>query len=138
MEDFLARAWEMLIGRHEGPLQFRLVVQPLIAAFFAVRAGLREASRGEPPFLWTFLTQPGQRPDLKSAIWKDVGKVFAMAIVIDTIYELYVFHWVYPLQALIVAVVLAFLPYLLICGPVNRIGQRWRRRNGGAGVGQSD
>jgi len=31
----------------------------------------------------------------------------------------------YPGEALIVAFLLAFVPYLLILGPVNRIARRW-------------
>jgi hypothetical protein len=119
----------MLLGRQEGPLEFRLIVQPIIAAIFAVRAGLREARAGNPPFLWTLLSHPGHRLPLLHAGWKDVGKVFSMAIVIDVGYQIYVFHWVYPLQAVIVAVTLAFLPYFLVCGPVNRIARRWCARS---------
>ena len=41
--------WEMLIGRIEGPLTLRLVLQPTMASFLAVRAGLKDArSAGRP------------------------------------------------------------------------------------------
>ena len=41
--------WEMLIGRIEGPLTLRLVLQPTMASFLAVRAGLKvRASAGRP------------------------------------------------------------------------------------------
>jgi len=56
--------------------------------------------------------------------WKSVGRVFILAIVIDVIYQLIVFRWVYPVEALLVAAILAFIPYLLIRGPVNRIARR--------------
>jgi hypothetical protein len=58
---------------------------------------------------------------------KDVGKVFVAAVVIDLIYQIVVFRWIYPGQALIVAVVLAMLPYPLIRGLLNRKMQFWRR-----------
>ena len=45
-----------------------------------------------------------------------MGKVFIVAIVLDLIYELIVYRWVYPGQAVIVATVLAIVPYLLILG----------------------
>jgi hypothetical protein len=50
-----------------------------------------------------------------------VGKVFIVAVTLDVIYEFIVYRWVYPRQALIVATVLAVVPYLLICGSVTRI-----------------
>jgi hypothetical protein len=37
-------------------------------------------------------------------------------------------RWVYPLESLIVAFVLACVPYLLLRGPVNRIASGWRRK----------
>ena len=43
VEDMIARGWEQLVGRDHGPLTFRLVVQPLVAVFFALRSGLRDA-----------------------------------------------------------------------------------------------
>ena len=42
-------------------------------------------------------------------------------------YEVIVYRWVYPGQALIVAAVLAFVPYLMIRGPVTRIARRFIR-----------
>jgi hypothetical protein len=59
--------------------------------------------------------------ELFQRAWKDVGKVFIVAVTLDVIYELIVYRWVYPGQALIVATVLAVVPFLLICGPVTRI-----------------
>jgi hypothetical protein len=43
--------------------------------------------------------------------WRYVGKLFVAAVLIDSLYELIVFRWIYPGQALIVAIVLA-LPSL--------------------------
>jgi hypothetical protein len=45
----------------------------------------------------------------------------------DLIYQAIVLRWFYPLQALIVAIVLALLPYILLRGPVNRIARLLRR-----------
>jgi predicted PurR-regulated permease PerM len=57
-----------------------------------------------------------------------VGKVFLVAVLIDVVYEIVVFRWVYPLQPFLVAIVLAVIPYLLIRGPVNRLARRRRPR----------
>jgi hypothetical protein len=124
-EEFLTRVWEMLIGRADGPLTFRLIFQPTVAAILAIRAGLRDAREDRPPyFFWAVFSNPARRPELLRLLWKDVGKVFIVALVLDVIYELIVHHWVYPGQALIVAIVLAIIPYLLIRGPVTRIMHR--------------
>ena len=41
------------------------------------------------------------------------------------IYQWWVFCTFYPLEAIVIAAVLAFVPYLLLRGPVARI-TRWR------------
>jgi hypothetical protein len=127
-QEFFARVWEMLIGRVDGPFTFRLLIQPTVAAIFAIRPGWRDARENRPPYLWSILTEPATRHDLLRQGLADVGKVFIVAVVLDLTYEAIVYRWVYPGQALIVAAVLAFIPYLLIRGPANRIARRSIRR----------
>ena len=128
IDEFFWRVWEMLIGRAGGPFTFRLILQPIAAAIFAIRSGLRDAREGRPPyFFWSVFTNPACRPELLGQAWKDVGRVFIVAVVIDVIYELIVYRWVYPGQAVIVATVLAIIPYLMIRGPVTRIARRFPR-----------
>lgn len=124
MEELLARIWENLAGRLDGPMKFRLLLQPTVAAIFAIRAGLKDAHEGRPPYFWTIFTDPAQRSELLREGWKAVSKVFIVAVVIDVVYQYLVFRWFYPGEALITAFILAFVPYLLIRGPVNRIARR--------------
>ena len=126
MDDLLTRVWEHLGGRIGGPLTFRLILQPLVAAALAVRAGLLDARTGRAPYLWAILTNPAHRRDLLREGWKAVVNVFAVAVVIDVAYQLIVFRWVYPGEVLIVAFLLACVPYLLIRGPANRIASAFR------------
>jgi hypothetical protein len=127
IQEFFSRVWEMLIGRVSGPLTFRLLVQPAVAAILAIRVGLRDAREGRPAyFFWSLFTNQARRPELLRLAWKDVGKVFLVAVALDVIYELIVYRWVYPGQALIVATVLAIIPYLLIRGPITRLARRLR------------
>ena len=72
---------------------------------------------GRPAFLGAFITDPVERRRLFRIGVKDAGRVFLMAIVLDTAYQLMVFRWVYPGQLLIVAVVCAVVPYVLVRGP---------------------
>lgn len=127
VQEFLTRSWEMLIGRFQGPLTFRFIMQPLAAVIIAIRVGLRDAREGRPPYLfWPFFTDPVRRPELVRLAWADVRKVFIVAFTLDVVYELIVYHWVYPGQALIVATILAIIPYLLVRGPFARILRRVR------------
>jgi hypothetical protein len=121
MEEFLKRAWEDIWGRLDGPFTFRLILQPLVAASLAIRAGLRDERAGRSAFFWTLVTDTRYSRELLRDGWKDVSRVFILAFVMDLIYEIAVFRWVYIGQSLVVAAVLALMPYLLIRGLSNRI-----------------
>jgi len=127
VDELLARFLGNLHDRVSGPMSFRLVLQPAMAAFFAIRAGLHDGRTGRPPYLWAILTDPAHRRDLLHEGWKAIAKVFVMAVVIDAIYQVVQLRWFYPNEALIVAIVLALVPYLLIRGPVGRIARAWQR-----------
>lgn len=124
--EYLSRVWEQLAGRLEGPFVFRFVLQPLVATILAIRAGVADAQDHRAPYLWSVLSDPVERPQLMRDGWKDVTRVFVFGIVMDVLYQLIVFRWVYPLQSLLVASMLAIVPYVLIRGPVTRLKSRWR------------
>jgi hypothetical protein len=124
MEEMFSRGWDELIARDSGPLHVRLILQPLVATILAIRSGLNDAREGRPVFFWTLALKPEQRRFLLRHLWKDVGKLFLFACVLDIVYQFLVLRWVYPVQTVIVAMVLAILPYLVFRGLANRLGQR--------------
>ena len=126
MEEFLTRFWTNIVDRVGGPMTFRIILQPMMATLLGVLAGLKDAREGRPPFLWTILTDSTQRAALLHEGWKGIARVFILAIIMDVIYQLLVLRWFYPGEVLIIAILLAVVPYLLIRGPVNRIVRRWR------------
>jgi hypothetical protein len=131
MGDFFSMHWDLLVGRIGGPLSFRLIIQPLVGAYLGVRAGLKDAKDGQPPFGWHLLTtRRADRNQLVQQAWKNVCKLFFAAIVIDVVYELVVLHWVYPLQALIVATILAVPTYITARGLTNRMATRRNAETG--------
>jgi len=131
VEGVLARVWENLIGRLNGPLDFRFVLQPLVVTLIAIRAGLRDARRGAPVYFWAIFNGPRRRKDHLRDAWRDLARVAVVIVVVDYIYQLIVFRWVYPGEGLLVAVVVALVPYLVFRGLLNRVGQVWRGRTGG-------
>jgi hypothetical protein len=124
LKDLLIEVWRMLIGRVSGPMSFRLVMQPLVATFFALRAGLKDARERRPAYLWSMCFHAGKRSDLFHEGRRDVGMVFLVAVVLDVVYQIIEFGWVYPGQAVIVATILAIVPYVLLRGPFNRLASR--------------
>jgi hypothetical protein len=124
MDDILMRFVENLNDRVSGPMKFRLLLQPAMAAFFAIRAGLNDARTGKPPYFWSLVTDPAHRVDMLKDGWKSVGKVFLIALLLDVIYQIMVLKFVYPGEAIYVAFVLAILPYLILRGLVTRIARK--------------
>jgi len=112
-----------MVGRLTGPMKFRLVLQPLMAAFFAIRAGLADARSGQSPYLWALVAGTAPRAAMLANGWKSVGHVFVLAIVLDVAYQLYVLRFVYPLQAIVVAFILAIVPYLVLRGLTTRLAR---------------
>jgi len=118
------RVGTQLLARVTGPMKFRLVLQPCMAAFFAIRSGIADAKTGKSPYFWTMVSDPTERAELIKDGWKSVGKVFILAIVLDVIYQVIELHFVYVGEAIIVAFILAILPYLILRGIVTRIARR--------------
>ena len=130
MEDLWSRIVLDLAGRLDGPLWFRVVMQPSIACVLAIRDGLADARAGRSPFALALATSRGQRAALARDAWGGAGKVFCVAAVLDVAYQWIVFRFVYPGEVLLVASTLALLPYVLVRGLSNRV---FRRRPGPVG-----
>jgi hypothetical protein len=128
MEELFARVLENLVGRIHGPMSFRFLLQPLIAIIFAVRDGRKDAREGQVPYFWAMFSNPAHRRELLRNGWKSVGKVFIVALILDAVYQYIALKWFYPGEALVVAFVLAIVPYVLLRGPANRLTPR---REGG-------
>ena len=128
IQDFFRYFVEQLVERFGGPLNFRLVVMPTVVTLLALRADRRDAREGRPAFLGAFIKDPAERRRLFRSALKDIGRVFIVAIVLDTVYQLIVFHWVYPGQVLTVAIVCAVVPYVLVRGPITRIARLLHRK----------
>lgn len=129
MHDVFARIAHDMVDRVTGPMKFRLVLQPLMAMFFATRDGLKDAREGKPAYFWSLLSDRVHTRERLREGWQSVGKVFILAVILDCIYQVIEIHRIYPFEALIVAVILAILPYILLRGVVTRIARRRESHN---------
>lgn len=128
MDDIWARFWSDLVGRLTGPMTFRLILQPIMASIAAYADGVKDAKNGRPAYFWALFTQgAAERKRLLDEGWKATLRIILLGVGMDFIYQIIVFGRVYPAELIVVAFVLAFLPYLLLRGPINRIARRWVR-----------
>jgi hypothetical protein len=125
----LERIWRQLIERPSGPMSFRFILQPAMAAIAATHDGVKDARAERSPYFWTVARSPRERAGRLREGLTATARIILLGLAMDLIYQLLVFKTFYPNQAVIVALLLAVVPYLLIRGPVTRI-VRWHR--GGA------
>jgi hypothetical protein len=120
----IARGWENLVDRLGGPMSFRFLMQPAVAIFFAVRAGVKDARENKPTFLGCALSNPSSWSPRMRQSWKDVGAVFIVALVLDAIYQVVTHSGIFALELLITATVLALIPYMVLRDLVSRGARR--------------
>lgn len=123
--EMITQGVQHLYDRADGPLHFRLVIMPTVVSLLAIRAGLRDARQGRSTFMWTVLTNPAKRPQFFRSAVKDIGRIFIVAVVLDTVYQLLVLRMFYVGEMLVVAVTCAIVPYIVIRGPVTLLTYRF-------------
>ncbi len=128
----IARGWDNLVERPQGSLSRRFLIQPLIAAVIALRAGIKDAREGRPAYLWAALTSPGYRLQLLHGGWRDMRTPFLVSAILDAIYQLITHGFIFPLELPFTATLLALLPYLALRGPINRVATRFVSARGKA------
>lgn len=123
----LQRIWRNLLDRPGGPMTFRFILQPVMVTIAAVRDGLRDARTGRSPFLWTMLTQPAKVQGRLNEGLIATARIILLGLAMDLVYQVIVFETFHPAEAVLIAILLAFVPYLLLRGPVTRVARWWRR-----------
>jgi hypothetical protein len=105
-------------------MKFRFVWQPSMAAIVAIHDGLKDARAGRSPYLWTILQRPQEHVERVHEGLNATARIILLAFVMDVIYQLLVLKTFYPNEALIVALLFAFVPYLIIRGVALRVARR--------------
>jgi lauroyl/myristoyl acyltransferase len=128
--DMIARGWENFTERPSGPMNLRFIIQPALASLLAIRAGWKDARAGRPAFLWEAFTNSAARRELLRSGWKDMGKAFVMAAILDAVYQVIVHRRISVIGMLFTATLLALVPYTVLRGPANRIARLFIRSRG--------
>jgi hypothetical protein len=120
-----AGVWERffydLMERPDGPMRFRFILQPVMAAIAAIRDGRADAAAGHSPFFWTIMSQPEERMVRLREALNATARIILLGVVMDIIYQTLVLKTFYPAEAAVIALVLAFIPYVIIRGVALRV-----------------
>jgi hypothetical protein len=121
----LGRIWHNLVDRPGGPMLFRFFLQPTMAAIAAWRDGLADARSGRSPFFAGAVADPAQRSARLNEAVVATARILLLGLAMDTIYQLIEFKRFFPTEAVIIALLLAFLPYVILRGLIARGALRW-------------
>jgi hypothetical protein len=121
VDETAGRFWGELLTRSSGPLAFRFIMQPTMAALYAVRDGMRDAKYGRPAYFWALFTDKAHRRALVRSGWQSAGKIVLLALVLDLVYQFVAFRVLRLAEAVVIAALLAVLPYITLRGPINRV-----------------
>jgi hypothetical protein len=127
--DDLRRLWHDLLDRPSGPMSFRFILQPAMAMIAAIRDGLRDARAGRAPFFWALLSSSNDRMGGLREGLVATARIILLGLGMDVIYQILVLKTFYPNEAVIIAFVLAFVPYVLTRGGITRASQWLRNRS---------
>ena len=128
--EMIGRGWADFLAREHGSMHFRFIVQPTVAALLALLAGIQDAREGKQGYFWAILSNPKRRGELLREGWRGVRTPFLVAIILDCIYQVVTNRYVYPLELLFTASLLALVPYNLLRGPFNHIARLFLRAEG--------
>jgi hypothetical protein len=122
--DLAIRFWDEMVARPSGPMAFRLVLQPVMASILAIRDGIKDAHMARAPYFWTIVKDSTRRKKRLIEGIRAVSRVLILAAAMDVIYQFVELRGFRPLETVVIALVLAFLPYLIVRGPATRIARR--------------
>ena len=127
----LGRVWSDILARPGGPMTFRFILQPAMAVIAALRDGVNDARLGRTPYVWAIIRGVHSAKGRSGRLWEGIistARILILGVVMDTAYQWLVFKTFFPVQAAVIAILLAFVPYLLLRGPIERIVGLWIAR----------
>jgi hypothetical protein len=127
----LGRLWSDILDRPGGPMTFRFILQPTMAIIAALRDGLRDARLGRRPYVWALIHGVRDSQGRSGRLWEGIvstARILILGVVMDIIYQWRVLDTFYPGQSAVIAILLAFIPYLLLRGPFGRVAYHWVAR----------
>jgi hypothetical protein len=127
-DESLGRLWTDILDRPGGPMTFRFILQPAMAIIAALRDGVRDARLGRRPYVWALIHGVRDSGGRSGRLWEGIistARILILGVVMDVIYQWRVLDTFYPGQSAVIAILLAFIPYLLLRGPFDRIAYHW-------------
>ena len=127
------RFWSDIFERAGGVMSFRFFLQPAMALLAALPDGINDAKHGHSAFFWTDRGDPTLRRGRLRQGLISTARVVVLGILMDVIYQLRALDQFYPAEAVMMAILLAVIPYFVFRWIIERVAPWWRsdRKNTG-------
>ncbi len=119
------RFWGDILDRVHGPMTFRFYLQPAMALLAALPDGVRDARVGHHSFFWSALWSPNAPTGRLREGLTSTARVVLLGLSMDVIYQFKVFDQFYPGEALMMAILLAVIPYFIFRLIIERVVRWW-------------
>jgi hypothetical protein len=124
------RFWADIMDRLHGPMTFRFYLQPAMALLAAIPDGIRDARLGHKSFFWSALWDHNASTGRLREGAISTARVVLLGISMDVIYQFKVLDRFYPVEALMMAILLAVIPYFIFRWIVECAARWWLAQKG--------
>jgi hypothetical protein len=118
------RFWTDVFGRLHGPMTVRFYLQPTLAFVAALKDGIKDVRLGHKAFFWTALWDPTQPSGRLREGLASTSQMALIGFAMDLIYQFKVFYRFYPVEAVMMVLLLAVIPYFVLRWIVEHVA-RW-------------
>lgn len=120
--------WEGIWHELSTAGRFRLILQPTLAVILGIRIGLADARAGHQPFLARLIRSRHERWSLVRESIGHAAVPLTLALVMDSVFQYLALGRIRVVGALIVGILLVWLPFSSARGLANRAWMQRRRR----------
>ena len=122
------RFWANLFGRLQGPMTVRFYLQPALGLVAALQDGIKDARFGHKAFFWTALWDPTQPRGRLSEGLISTSRMALIGFAMDLIYQFRTSAHFYPVEAVMIVLLLAIIPYFIFRWIVEYLARWWLAR----------
>ena len=110
-------------------MTFRFYLQPAMALLAAVPGGVRDARAGHKPLLRSSHWGSNEMTQRLKEGLRSIARVILLGISMDVIYQIKELDQFYPVEAVMMAILLAVIPYFVFRWIVGHIARWWFARH---------
>lgn len=106
-------------------MTFRFFLQPTMAGIAALHDGIKDAREGHKSFFWAAWRDPSQQTGRLREGLISTARIMLLGISMDAIYQFKELDQFYPAEAVVIALLLAVVPYFIFRWIIEGVARWW-------------